>query len=82
MPGKITRISVTITEDTDDGPKHMLYGLPAMRKHARPERLEELLEDLAKICEDVQQARDAAEEFDRRPAESAEDHRGRLRCVK
>ena len=75
----ITRISVTITEDTPSGPRHMLYGLSDMRKYARPERVDDLLEDLEVICADVQKARDAA---DRRPDEIAEDHHSRLRCVK
>jgi hypothetical protein len=79
MEGTITRVSVTITVDTDDGPKHMLYGLEAMRKHARPERLEDLLDDLEVICEDVQKARDAAGDSDRRPGASAS--RDRLRSV-
>jgi hypothetical protein len=79
MEGTITRVSVTITVDTDDGPRHLLYGLKAMRRHARPERIDDLLDDLAMICEDVQKARDAAGEFDRRPAQSAS--RSRLRSV-
>jgi hypothetical protein len=79
VEGTITRISVTVTVDTGDGPKHMLYGLEAMRKHARPERLEDLLDDLEVICEDVQEARDAAGDFDRQPGESA--GRSHLRTV-
>jgi len=79
VEGTITRISVTVTVDTDNGPKHMLYGLEAMRRHARPERLEDLLDDLEVICEDVQKARDAAGDSDRRPGEGAD--RSRLRSV-
>jgi hypothetical protein len=79
VEGTITRISVTVTVDTDSGPKHMLYGLEAMRRHARPERIDDLLDDLEVICEDVQKARDAAGEFDRRPDESSS--RSRLRSV-
>jgi hypothetical protein len=78
VEGTITRISVTVTVDTDNGPKHMLYGLEAMRRHARPERLEDLLDDLEVICEDVQKARDAGD-HDRRPGESVD--RSHLRTV-
>jgi hypothetical protein len=79
MERTITRISVTVTVETDNGPKHLLYSLEAMRRHARAERIEDLLDDLEVICEDVQKARDAAGEFDRRPGEGA--GRSRLRSV-
>lgn len=51
--GKITRIAVTYTVNTDKGPRYTFHGLSGMRKHIRPERLEELLEDLTAICEDL-----------------------------
>jgi hypothetical protein len=51
--GRITRIAVTYTVNTDKGPQHTFHGLPRMREHIRPERLEELLEDLTMICEDL-----------------------------
>jgi hypothetical protein len=53
MPGKITRIAVTYTIDTPDGPRHTFHGLPHMRRHIRPDRLSELIEDLTMICEDL-----------------------------
>jgi hypothetical protein len=53
MPGKITRIAVTYTVDTPDGPRHTFHGLPHMRRHIRPDRLGELLDDLTIICEDL-----------------------------
>jgi hypothetical protein len=52
-PGKITRISVTYTVNTGAGPRHTFHTLAAMRKHARPERVQELLDDLALICEEL-----------------------------
>lgn len=58
MPGKITRIAVTYTVDTIDGPRHTFHGLPHMRQHIRPERLSELLDDLTVICEDLLAARE------------------------
>jgi hypothetical protein len=53
MPGKITRVAVTYTVDTPDGPRHTFHGLPHMRRHIRPDRLSELLDDLTVICEDL-----------------------------
>jgi hypothetical protein len=53
VSGRVTRISVTYTVNTDAGPRHTFHSLQAMRKHARPERVEELVEDLTLICEDL-----------------------------
>src|SRR6202046_2863473 len=53
MPGKITRIAVTYTVDTPDGPRHTFHGLPHMRRHIRPDRLSELIDDLTLICEQL-----------------------------
>jgi hypothetical protein len=60
MLGKITRVAVTYTVDTTDGPRHTFHGLAHMRRHIRPERLEELLDDLTVICEDLLAAREPA----------------------
>jgi hypothetical protein len=51
--GRITRISVTYTVNTDAGPRHTFHTLEAMRQHARPERVDELIADLTLICEDL-----------------------------
>jgi hypothetical protein len=51
---KIERVQIGIA--TDDG-QRALVTLPAMKKHCRKERVEDLLEDLTLICEDVQRAR-------------------------
>ena len=59
MQGKITRISVTWAELTDQGTQFRFYNvLPDEEKHIRPERMEDLLEDLSLICEQIQTARD------------------------
>jgi hypothetical protein len=60
VPGKITRIAVTYTVDTPDGPRHTFHGLPYMQRHTRPERLSELIDDLTIICEDLIDAREPA----------------------
>jgi hypothetical protein len=57
MQGNITRIAVTYTVDTADGPRHTFHGLAHMRQHTRPERLSELIDDLTVICEDLLAAR-------------------------
>ena len=53
MHGKITRVAVTYAVDTPGGPRHTFHGLAHMRRHIRPERLGELLDDLTVICEDL-----------------------------
>jgi hypothetical protein len=60
LPGKITRIAVTYTVDTPDGPRHTFHGLAHMQRHIRPERLAELIDDLTVICEDLIAAREPA----------------------
>jgi hypothetical protein len=57
---KDTRIAVTYTVDTPDGPRHTFHGLPHMHRHIRPERLSELLDDLTIICEDLIALREPA----------------------
>ena len=59
--GKIAKLEVVYEIDGGNGVEAKSISLTAMRKHARPERVEDLLEDLELICEDVQAARDAAE---------------------
>jgi len=51
--GKITRIAVTYTVNTSDGPRHTFHGLIGMQRFVRPERLRELEDDLSVICEDL-----------------------------
>jgi hypothetical protein len=57
MPGKITRVAVTYTVDT---PRPTFHGLPHMRRHIRPERVAELLDDLTMICEELITVREPA----------------------
>jgi hypothetical protein len=60
MAGKVTRVAVTYTVDTPGGPRHTFHGLAHMRRHVRPERLSELLDDLTVICEDLLAARESS----------------------
>ena len=54
MQGKITRISITYTEDTENGPQYHCYGLNSLTKHVRAERLEAVMDDVTVICEELQ----------------------------
>jgi len=59
MQGKITRISVTWAEPTGQGTRFRFYNvLPDDETIIRPERMEDLLDDLTLICQQIQQARD------------------------
>jgi hypothetical protein len=60
MDGKVRALSVGWTVDTPDGPRRSLISLFDLRQHCRPERVEELLDDLAVLCSDVQDARERA----------------------
>lgn len=61
MQGKITRISITWTTETDEGKSFRFYGLlPDERKIIRPDRMQELLDDLTVMCEQIQAARKTA----------------------
>jgi hypothetical protein len=51
--GKITRIAVTYTVNTDQGPRHTFHGLIGMQRYVRPDRLRELQDDLTVICEEL-----------------------------
>jgi hypothetical protein len=62
MQGRITRISVTYElDDVEGGAKYRFIGTPALERYMRPERFEELMEDLTgqmlrhKISEDFAQ---------------------------
>ena len=58
IPGRITRVAVTYTVDSPGGPRDAVHELAHMRRHTQPERLSELLDDLAVICEDLLAARE------------------------
>jgi hypothetical protein len=67
MRGKITRVSITYTYATSDGPQHRFYGLDAMTRHPSPERVRAVLADLEAICQEMQTRRNAAGSWDRLP---------------
>ena len=57
--GKVTRIAVTYTVDTPDGPLHTFHGLPHMREHIPPERFQPFLDELTVICQELLASRPA-----------------------
>jgi hypothetical protein len=58
--GKIASVQVVYEIDGENGVEAKSISLTAMRKHCRPERVEDLLDDLAVLCSDVQEAREGA----------------------
>lgn len=58
VTGKITRVAVTYTVNTPDGPRHTFHGLAHMHRHIRPERVSELLDALTVICEELAAVRE------------------------
>jgi hypothetical protein len=54
---RITAVSVICTIDTPDGPQQAIVDVAELRVHCRPERVEDLLEDLVMLCQDVQDRR-------------------------
>jgi hypothetical protein len=56
---KIAYLAVGWAVETSGDPQQITVDLAAMRRHCRPERVEELLDDLAMICQDVLTAQEA-----------------------
>jgi hypothetical protein len=69
--GQITRVSVTYTVPTEEGRYHSILGLKMMCEHARPGRVQDLVYDLAVICEEVIATRPARPEMSVLPANVA-----------
>jgi hypothetical protein len=54
MPGAITRVSVTFEVDgVEGGGRYRFISNVALERYMRPERFEELMEDLTLGCEQV-----------------------------
>jgi hypothetical protein len=58
--GEITRVSVTYTVPAEEGPYHAILSLKMMRDCARADRVQDLVDDLAVICEELLAARSSA----------------------
>jgi hypothetical protein len=57
MGGQVVDVEVECLIETSDGPQRVRVNLESMRSHCRPERVEDLVEDLLIVCEDVQARR-------------------------
>lgn len=53
MAGRVVAIRVDYLTEAPEGPQRTVVDLGAMRAHCRPERLEDLLDDLVVLCDDV-----------------------------
>lgn len=69
--GQITRVSVTYTIATEEGRWHSIVGLKMMRDYALHGRVQDLVYDLAVICEEVITARAAQADLSIVPANVA-----------
>ena len=51
--GEVADISVDYLTETPEGPQRVTVKLAAMIQHCRPERVQDLVEDVALLAEDV-----------------------------
>lgn len=51
--GKVVSVMIDYLADVPGGPQRQRTSLPAIIRHCRPERVEDLLDDLQMLCEDV-----------------------------
>jgi hypothetical protein len=51
--GRIVALSISYTAETGDGMQQATVDLETMVRYCRPERVEDLLDDLAVIFEDI-----------------------------
>jgi hypothetical protein len=58
MAGKIVGVAVVWETEASAGSRQLTIDLAAMHRYCRAERVDELLDDLALLCDDVQQAQD------------------------
>jgi len=52
--GRVEFVSIGWTTDNGSGPRTTVIDLEALRKYCRPERVDDLLDDLLMLCEGVQ----------------------------
>ena len=57
MEGQVVRVRIECLMGTSDGPQRMRVNLESIRAYCRPERVEDLIDDLLMLCEDVQAGR-------------------------
>jgi hypothetical protein len=57
MGGQVVDVQVEYLIQTSDGSQRVSVNLESMRTHCRPERVDDLVDDLLLLCEDVQARR-------------------------
>jgi hypothetical protein len=57
MGGQVVDVQVECLIETTDGPQRVKINLESMRSHCRPERVDDLVDDLLILCDDVQARR-------------------------
>ena len=57
MEGQVVRVLIECLMETSDGQRRMRVNLESIRAYCRPERVEDLIDDLLMLCEDVQAGR-------------------------
>jgi hypothetical protein len=57
MGGQVIGVQVEYLIETLGGPQRVTVNLESIRTHCRPERVEDLIDDLLFLCEDVQAKR-------------------------
>lgn len=55
--GRILALTVCYEVDGPESPQQVMIDLAQMQQHCRQERLEDLADDLAVLCQDVEAAR-------------------------
>jgi hypothetical protein len=56
--GTVTRISIGVQWQTEDGTTERYYALPLLRQYIRWEEMTEFLDGLAAVCREVQERQD------------------------
>jgi len=57
MRGQVVRVLIECLIETPDGPQRTKANLQSIRAHCRPERVDDLIDDLLMLCEDVHAGR-------------------------
>jgi hypothetical protein len=57
MGSQVVGVQVEYLIEASDGPQRMTVDLESMRTNCRPERVDDLVDDLLMLCEDVQARR-------------------------
>jgi hypothetical protein len=57
MGGQVVGVQIECLIETSVGPQRVTVNLESIRTHCRPERVEDLIDDLLMLCEDVQARR-------------------------